>query len=90
MTNETGSTVNIDLANIVSYKQYWLTISKRYAYQITPTEGTTMCLTDDTQDGGIDLHNTGPVVFNSTCGWAGYELGTFTPYHYNQMIILMI
>jgi len=47
LTNEAGATVNIDISDIKSYVKYWLVNSKRYAYQITPIEGTTMCLKED-------------------------------------------
>jgi len=89
MTNDFGAYVKVNSSNIEWYKEFDIPKSGLHAYHIKGRDGSSTCITEKKQSGGI-IFNTAckSLVTSSTCGWTGYVIGRFYPG--NNLLILLI
>ena len=87
-TNTLGAYVSVNAENICYYQEWKLKCNGETAYHILGVDGTTVCIYESKQAGGITISTSNNTLStDNTCGWDGYIVGTFYPTYKLLLII---
>jgi len=80
-TNNLGAYTSVNASKICYYQEWKLKCNGEKAYHILGTDGTTVCIYESEQAGGVTITTSNDTLSTDyTCGWDGYIVGTFTPF----------
>ena len=81
-TNKLGAYTSVNADKICYYQEWKLKCNGETAYHILGIDGTTVCIYESEQAGGVTVTTSSDTLSTDyTCGWDGYIVGTFTPFN---------